>query len=329
MISHSSIIGERNLPSYSFFMYELRPEITKEYILRHVSQEEIMERFLGTPVVSHHIRSPLRDDRIATCRFYRNNGRLYFKDFRGDFHGDCFDVVMHKYNIKFKEAMDMIANEFGLTKSEVKRTPRPIVLEEREYSKIEITSQPWTNIDKRYWLSYGINGSILQQYEVKSCQHLFLNDRVIYSYSDRDPAYAYKFFDGYKIYFPKRKETRFISNTHRIQGYKQLDKEGDLVIITKSLKDVMALRVLGHNAIAPQSESSKLEQKLVDHLRERFEHLFLLYDNDAPGELNAEKTSKEHNIPMRFLPKDKAKDVSDCIKKYGIEYTKTLINTIL
>lgn len=91
--------------------------ITKELILRKVSEETLMEHYLGVPVKKGLIRSPLRKDRTPTASFFRNSkGDLIFKDFSGHFHGNFISVVMYKFQCSYGKALQIIANDFGIIK---------------------------------------------------------------------------------------------------------------------------------------------------------------------------------------------------------------------
>lgn len=74
-------------------VFTLEPiNITKELILSKVSEETLMEHYLGIPVKKGLFKSPLRQDSKPTCAFYRNRkGDLIFKDFRGK--GSCHLLI--------------------------------------------------------------------------------------------------------------------------------------------------------------------------------------------------------------------------------------------
>ena len=82
-------------------LIEFTPDkITKELILSKVSEETLMEHYLGLPVKKGIFKSPLRTDNNPTCSFGRDSyGRLIFKDFSGDFYGDAFEVVKKRETI--------------------------------------------------------------------------------------------------------------------------------------------------------------------------------------------------------------------------------------
>lgn len=95
--------------------YSLEPKLTKSLILSKVSEETLMEHYLGIPVKKGLFKSPLRSDSRPTCAFYRNKkGTLLFKDFRGDFNGDFLSVVMYKFECSFYKALQIVGNDFGL-----------------------------------------------------------------------------------------------------------------------------------------------------------------------------------------------------------------------
>lgn len=84
-------------------------------ILQRVSEEQLMEHYLGIPVRKGLFVSPLRQDKNPTCAFYRNkNGDLIFKDFSGAFCGNFISVVMEKFQCSFAKALQIIGNDFGI-----------------------------------------------------------------------------------------------------------------------------------------------------------------------------------------------------------------------
>lgn len=52
--------------------------VTKELILNSVSEETLMEHYLGVPVKKGLLKSPLRQDNKPTCAFYRNKKEILY-----------------------------------------------------------------------------------------------------------------------------------------------------------------------------------------------------------------------------------------------------------
>jgi len=57
------------------FKLEIAPKITKEFLFSQLSQETMMEHYLGVPVKKGLFVCPssIRKDTKPTCAFYKNN----------------------------------------------------------------------------------------------------------------------------------------------------------------------------------------------------------------------------------------------------------------
>lgn len=145
--------------------------------------------------------------------------------------------------------------------------------------------------------------------------------------------YAYQIFNKFKIYRPLEQEpNKWLSNctTYDIQGYEQLPPKGDLLIITKSLKDIMVLHKLGYIAIAANSENTLIPDKAIKDLSNRFEKIIILYDTDLPGIHGAKSMRDTYNLKCILIPrKYKIKDISDFIKEHKIKKTKKMLKELL
>lgn len=318
------------------------PKITKEFLLDKHSQETYMEYYLGIPVKKGLFCSPLREDKTPTCSFYRNKlGDLIFKDFSGQFYGNFISVVMYKYGITYYMALQMIANDFGyINRPKLTKNPKPVeesktVFKDQGPSKIRVEIQQFTDEELQWWGQYGITEDVLKHFQVYSCKSVFLNGDYFTGSTRSQRIYGYyrgKDADNvelWRIYFPGRQSFKFLSNWKAImlQGAKQLPKEGDFLVITKSMKDVMCLYSMGITAIAPNSENLFVTENQWEKLKARFKNIVLFYDNDLPGISNMNKIRKKFDIKCLWIPrKCEAKDISDFYSKYGRDKTLQLIN---
>ena len=322
-----------------------QPKITKELILSRFSEEQLMEYYLHIPVKKGLFRSPLRRDKQPTCSFYRNkSGTLIFKDFATGQHLNVFDVVQSIFRCDYFESLRIIANDFGIVRDNAlhknpgKINLNPIKIKDKEISKIQIEVQEFTDGELKWWGKYGISKDILKRFDVYSCKHVFLNDQLFAESQQHCPIFGYygKKYQGlelWRCYFPKRTSFRFITNwpSKKIQGYDQLPKKGKLLVITKSMKDSMCLYSCGITACAPNSENLFIPDKVLEDLKNRFENIVVLYDNDKPGLYNMAKIRKEHpELTYVFIPKRYgSKDISDFYKDYGRKETLNLIKTFI
>lgn len=325
--------------------FSFQPKITKELILSRFSEEQLMEYYLHIPVKKGLFRSPLRRDKQPTCSFYRNkSGTLIFKDFATGQHLNIFDVVQSIFRCDYFESLRIIANDFGIVRDNAlhknpgKINLNPIKIKDKEISKIQIEVQEFTDSELKWWGRYGISKDILKRFNVYSCKHVFLNDQLFAESQQHCPIFGYygKKYQGlelWRCYFPKRTSFRFITNwpSKKIQGYDQLPKKGKLLVITKSMKDSMCLYSCGITACAPNSENLFIPDKVLEDLKNRFENIVVLYDNDRPGLYNMAKIRKEHpELTYVFIPKRYgSKDISDFYKDHGRKETLNLIKTFI
>ena len=325
--------------------------IQKEDLLELIGEEAIFEKYLGILPNKDFIVNPLRDDKDAGCNFYHNGTKWKFHDWSTGFNEDCFGIAIAYHNCLFSDVFDLIAKDFGVFDFLTGKTDHyTLVKKEVDINLIEkfrtkriikIVSRKANFMDDAFWKDrYYLTKEVLNLYKVTPVLSYTIDDAFLYYYSTRDPAYAYPFPDDtYKIYFPYRKNKkkdryspRFLSNSHYLQGYTQLDKEGDVLFITKSLKDVMVFRLLGFNAVAPHTESTFVEPEKIAELKKRFNKLIIFYDNDKAGLKHADKYSEEYAITYTYIPKEELangiKDISDYIEEYGTNESLNLIYEI-
>jgi hypothetical protein len=313
-------------------MYSLSQPLTKEYILSYVTEQQIFEKYLGIPVeFGKKICSPLRKDKHPTCGFaYSKSGNLLFRDFGGHFFGTAFDLVEQLYGLKYCQVLQKIAADFNLSSIEINASRKlPVVnnqvYKEKEFADIRVKRRPWSNKDLDYWKKFGIDAITLKFYNVAACEALWLNGKIIYVYHPSDPAYIYYFGDHqYKIYFPMRDQYRFLCNTASVQGYQQLPEKGDILVITKSMKDIMVLRTMKINAISFQGETVFPSRSIIENLKSRFEAVVTLYDFDYAGVTTANKIRKIYGVPAYFLTNGRlkthdylAKDPAEFVEFHG------------
>lgn len=114
-----------------------------------------------------------------------------------------------------------------------------------------------------------------------------------------------------------------------IGGLGQIPNTGDLLIITKSLKDVMCLDDLGYNSICPQSESYNFTEKFMKELKDRFKKVIVFYDYDEAGLERASLVSNKFNISKINTGTSKYKDISDYYKQHHKSASKKLMKKLL
>lgn len=320
-------------------------KLTKELILSKFSEEQLMEFYLNIPIKKGLFCSPLRDDKNPTCSVYRGKcNELFFKDFATGQCLNVFGVVQELFRCSYYEALKIIANDFGIIKSNNLNKNKgrinlnPIRVEDKEISRIQVEIQDFSELELKWWNRYGVTPEILKKFNVFSCKHVFLNGQLAATSQQHCPIFGYyggkikkdkEKIELWRCYFPKRKSYRFITNwpSKKIQGYEQLPNKGKLLVITKSMKDCLCLYSMGIPACAPNSENLFISDTVLKDLKTRFKYIVVLYDNDRPGLYNMNKIRKNHpELIYTYIPKEyNSKDISDFYKDHSKEETFNLI----
>ena len=321
----------------------LKPKITKDFILSKVNQESIMQHYTGLDVNSKKLMlSPFRVDNHFTVSFYKSKSDiLYLHDFATNEHINCFQAVMKKFECNYYEALNIIAKDFNLIEGENNVKVKPLSvhpLKETKSAKIQVQVKNYSNKELEWWKQFGISVKTLKKFHVFSIENVFLNGELKFTSSEQCPVYGYYFgkdkngIEKWKIYFPLKENYRFLNNLSKkvLQGYHQLPKTGDLLVITKSMKDLMAMYEFGISAVSPNSETLFIDDKKLEEFKKRFKHILVIYDNDRPGLHNMWLIRKEHpELNYFYIPWYLAKDFTDSIKLVGIENMKEYVNEFM
>ena len=322
----------------------LQVRVSENYLRQFVTDEDIFRFYIPQfKYVGEKFNIDENDKNPSAGIFKSVNGSLLYKNHRNGACVNAIQYVMKLHRINYATAIQVIASDLNIpnvyevgvddikyinSKVEVNTIKNPNRM-------IRVKRKGFNAKELAYWSSYGISEDVLRRYKVSPLSVYWLNGT---QYIPKEMVFCYHFpVDddySYKLYFPINK--RFLSSTtiRAVQGYEQLDRSKELLIITKSLKDVMFLSTLGINAVAPQSESCKLSTDIAKDLVENF-NCYIWYDNDRPGLRGALRLANQlgfkkdriHAIPQR-LRKEGVKDPTDMRKIKGHEYTMEYINKL-
>ena len=300
-------------------------------LLDKVTDYDIYSYYIGAFKPGKLLNSPLRpDDKIPSFAIFPSKtGGLLFKDHGTGIAGNALKFVKLYRGIQTREELEreLLAIVRRMNPNQAIRTATSSPRVSSGMTDIGIVRQPFTTVDKQYWKQFHISIDTLRHFNVFSIKYFLCNSVVRGTYKETSPMYAYKVFDKFKIYRPLApKYTKWRTNlTNRhVQGLAELPKEGgNLLIITKSLKDVMCLYEMGYCAIAASSETTFIPEDILQSLRSKWKHIVILYDRDRTGMANARQYSKRYKFDAFFVNKKfKAKDISDAVKGNGFFVVK-------
>lgn len=313
--------------------------VSKDLILNHIQDIDVYRFYTGQEVeLKKPILSPLRKESTNSFGYFEGEyGEICFKDFvLGS--GDFVKFVQLKFGLNFFEALSKIVIDFNLhhffyykdiKKSNIKYNPSKFsnksdILEKANNFRLGKSKREWKTYDLAFWQQFGIDLNTLKQYRVQPISFIHINGNPVAA-----DKYAYCFIEQkdnketYKIYQPFNEKYKWLNNHNASvwQGWEQLPATGKELIITKSLKDVMSIKcLLNIPAVALQAEGTTPKSHIIEELQDRFEKIYVLYDNDFDkeenwGQLFAKEIYTKYNFINLIIPDIyKSKDFSDLVK---------------
>jgi hypothetical protein len=330
--------------------YEEKIFLNKENLIDKINPYDIYRHYITEKfIIGKRFSSPLREDKHPSFIIFNSKyNELFWKDFRFG-SGDSIILVQKMFNLNYFEALSKIATDFNLRhifinpKDVIKSNKDPVIYNkteiEKEFVTIKIRSRKFNAYDYWFWNQFGITYKCLKKYNVVPITHYFINGSPIKA-SKLSYAYPEK-KDGnitYKIYQPLSKAKWFNNHDYSvIQGWRQLPRRGSILIITSSLKDAMSIIcTTDYCAVAPQAESVLMKPHILKKLNERFDNIYINYDNDYNksenwGQLNAIKIIDKYDfIKNIIIPSEyKSKDYSDLVMNRGKDFASELLKTLI
>lgn len=330
--------------------YLRNTELSKENVLRLVDEYTLYAYYLDySPEIGVRYTSPIRregdkpDDKPSFTVFPSNNSfyEYLWKDHGKRDSGGIFKLIGLLTDLtNMSDILTLIDQDFelGLT------TKKPITAKIVKFAKpeikeevvIRIKKRDWNKDDLNFWYTQGISIKTLQKYNVYPISHFWTKDSQLFPITVSGLAYGYRIADKFKIYQPFNKEYKFITNypSNYIEGFLQLNYDNnDLLIITKSLKEVMWFKEnLNIEAVAGKSETTDIPVEYINLFKDRFKRIIVFLDPDPAGYAQANKYKELYGFDYTTIHPELnlgVKDPTDHNKEYGTEKTIELVKSLL
>lgn len=324
-----------------------------------LDDEEILERVDEYTLYCHYLQyepqtgwayhSPIRDakdrdDVPSWSMFYSRHPYKTFKwkDNARNKVGDIFDLVQVLFGLPTRlMAYGKVAHDFGLMFDPTMDVPSKIKLYETPPDlpiDLRIKSLPaFRPQDLGYYNQFNIRPAQLHRYHTYSlrCYWTLRIDPLsgIEQWGNprfpRGLGFAYRIGERYQIYQPnEKKEWKFRTSFRPddVMGLKELRGRWDLLVITKSMKEVMFFDSIGIDAIATHSEHRGFPAFIFEKVIPRYKQVVVWFDND--GKQSADKFFP--GIQQLFVPESTGeKDPTDHCKHYGIASTLPMIKEVI
>lgn len=311
---------------------------------KKISESAVLGYYLGLTHIPCLIQNPLRKDSHPSLGFYSFDGkRVFYKDFATGDRGGIFDFLQKLWNCSYIEVMRRIEKDVTNNGAQPKVYAPKLKKSKMEFmekSTVLCKVREWRAYDLKYWGSFGIPKEWLVYADVYPISHKIIK-RGDSTYTFPADKYAYAYVERkegkvtIKIYQPFNQDGYKWCSGHDgsvVSLWSKIPQRGQKVVICSSLKDALCLwancRI---PALAMQGEGYYMSDTAKKVLKERYEQIYCLFDNDEAGIIDGERFSKDSGFTNIVLPKiNEAKDISDLYKSLQdkTEFIK-IINNLL
>lgn len=306
-----------------------------------VNLAELLYYYFGITKIPCLINSPLRPDNHPSFKIYSPDGiKVYYKDFSTMEQGGVVKLLSKIWGLSYEETMRKIHTDLpkipsGGTIAKPAKSNISVRATIDDCYKMEVRVRQWKEHDLNYWKEYGISLEWLKKAEVYPISHKVITSeegqKVI-----RAEKYAYVYVErkdkkvSLKVYQPFSLKYKW-TNKHDgsvISLWTKVPETGKAICICSSMKDALCLWAnYGIPSIALQGEGYGISNSARKSLKERYENIFILFDNDSAGIKDGIKLSKSTGFTNLQLPMFMwGKDVSDYYKglEDKSEFNKTM-----
>jgi hypothetical protein len=257
-----------------------------------------------------------------------------FKDFSTGIGGNKSDLIRHMFKLGYPQATRRIIEDYN---KYIQKNGKVSVefVPQAKWEIDFIKYRKWNQDDAKYWLSYRIGKTLLDQYNVKPIEYfnMIKQDALEIESLKIGSKHCYGYFDRngevYKIYQPHSKKHKFHKVKNYIQGIDQLQYNEPYLVICSSLKDAMCLKSMGYNieVISPDSENTMIKPHIIANLKKKYKNIITLFDNDDAGKHAIERYAEAYKI-HGCVPTI-CKDISDAIREIGFDKTHAMLRPLL
>ena len=326
------------MEEFDLSQFDAPRHVTAEFVLDQVDEVLIYRHYVGAFTLGKKIKHPFRKDLNPSFAIFFGTRalKLLWKDFGTGESGDCFAMVSKMCKCPYKDAIEKVAEDFGLIEGVPTITKKQILeaqafkeeLQNREYL-IQIERRPMNKEELDYWSEYSISREELKANSIFAINKLWINKKAMrLDVSKLHFAYYFPEVDKWKIYSPDSTDFKWFGNvsTHQMEGVTDLSvyDSSKPIIITKSRKDRIVLKKIYPNVVSCQNESEGAIPRGMDVLFDQhFPAKYCWFDSDEPGKNANRKLNhrgyKWVNVSNELYQTLGLKDPSDVIKRLGLE----------
>lgn len=289
---------------------------TLEELHAHIGELDIYIHYFGD-INKNEVwfNSPFRQDSKPSFRISFYEGHWVWTDFGiSPYPNKVINFVMKIENLNFYEAINFCYYN-------ICKTNKILHVYEKSKKVSCFISKNFKKIELDYFKQASITEQDLLDFNVYTGD-IYLNDRIYMSSSNQNPVFIYMFNiekQKYQGYQPLKTNNRFFNNNinEETLGFNTLKYRKNLLIITKSYKDIIVWNKLGIDAIAPPTEVLFIKEEHLNYFKLIYKTIIVNFDNDETGVKKSIEYTQKYNLGYFNIPKGLAKDPFEFVVKYG------------
>lgn len=285
---------------------------TKQELNKYISDEEIYLHYFGNFEIDVPYLSPFRTEMNPSFnfRYHPESREVKWIDFglEPQFK-DCVEyyIQMMKSSLgiscSYRKALQSIYEECVLNdnskvdQQDVSAIRNQVATYRKNnrgmarFSKGVKFRNRYHDFEKAYYDKLDITPrELMLHFDTYPCDGIWFNKRLHHRSKPHDPLFVYMFNKDKEIWktyrpYAQNKSLRFKSNNveNHIQGFKDLPREGKVVVITSSQKDRIPWWHAGIPSIAEHNENIITKPDVINNLKQRFRHVIANMNNDETG----------------------------------------------
>jgi len=260
--------------------------------------------------------------------YQAKDGVWMWKDIAKEESGNSVQFIQKLFNLEYKDAVEKIMSDFGLTDKEVlvDKVYEQQVIQDKQYRKFSVKTMRFKERHHQFWNCVEVSEDWCKKKNCFAVKELAI-DRVKVPIGEHERVFAYyaEDIDRVKVYFPDREQNGKFRTNVPYRHLWNINKVPccDKMVIHKSNKDEIVFSLLFANNIVTQNESIKLfDQETVNRINSVSKEPWVFFGSDPDGVLKCTKITETTNWRYINTPKELLPSINDIysfVKHYNLK----------
>lgn len=315
-----------------------KKRITVDDILRLTNNGlDIWQKEVPYMTLKCNILSPIRNENRPSFKIKQSStsGIYIGKDYTSGEIYTPITLVQKIYHLNFSEALNKIASDFNLQPkikeySKFIETNYKAKLQEPEDLLYEFEEMRFQKTHHEYWNKGELTEDFLRNNNIYAASKFSINKKIIeipdnqmcFVYIPKDLPYGK--LKILRIGVPIEDKWRTNISNFYLWDYSNYTKKVEKLIVCKSRKDEMIMKLLGYNTISVQSENWQILDINMEKIYNICDKPIILFGSDKDGVNKCKIVQQKYNCNYYNTPKSLLPDINDPFSMVSIKGLRQL-----